>query len=434
MTRRAAVALVAGLALVGAAACGDDGGSGPDGEASGELTYWALWQQDEPQAKVLKKAIDSFEKDTGITVNVEWQGRDNLTKLLAALRTPDVPDLVDQQFFALKGALVGNEQFVDLSDVDEMTIDGEDITVGEAITDKYDAFTKTDDGARFIQPYEVIAYTLWYDGSQLPEVAEQPPASWEDFTAMLGELKAKGDNPLALDADIAGYAEYWTATALIRTLGPGGFRDLVMDEQGSGWDTPEVREALENIAGLAEEEYFIPGYQSSKWPAIQNKWAQGEADFLLMGSWAPAETGPSAAEGFDYRAVNFPTMGESGDTSVPTSVIGFAIPAPANNPDAAKEFIAYFLNKDRLALISSEANNLTPRTDIEPPATLADVKEIVDSHDATAINDGVQADQPDYSAEVFQPLNSQLIAGKLSVDEFVTKIQTDQSKYWELQD
>ena len=243
-----------------------------------------------------------------------------------------------------------------------------------------------------------------------------------------GRVEGAGRNPLALDGDIAGYAEYWTATALVRTLGAGGFHDLVADEDAAGWDSPETREALTAIAELAANDYFIPGYDSSKFPAIQTKWAQGEADFLYMGSWAPTETGEFAAPEFEYRSFNFPSFG--GDESLPASVIGFAVPKPADQAEAASEFIAYFMNADRLGQISSTANNLTPRTDIDVPDQLADVNALVQSQELSMITDGVLGDFSDFDKKVFQPLNLRLMTGEITAEEFIAEITTAQQDYW----
>jgi ABC-type glycerol-3-phosphate transport system substrate-binding protein len=421
-----ATAILATAVLSATLAACSSGEGGPE-EAAG-FTYWSMWQESEPQGKVVAAAIADFERETGVDVEVEWQGRDNVTKVLAALQTGDVPDLIDQQYFTIKNAIVRNDQFTDLTDVYSMPIPGEDRTVRDVIPTTYDPFTTTDGGAHFLVPYEVIAYTIWYDAARLPEVAAQPPATWEEFTRVLAASKAAGRNPLALDADIAGYTAYWTSTALVRTLGPGGFRELATQPDAAGWDRPEVRDAIRSIADLAAQDSFIPGYDSSKFPAIQSRWAQGEADFLYMGSWAPTETGSVAGPDVEYRSFNFPTLG--GDDSLPASAIGFAVPKAADNAEAVKQFMAYFLNVDRLAKISTEANNLTPRSDVPVPAQLADANELVNSKVLNPITDGVVGEHSGYDREVFQPLSTQLMTGAITADQFVEQVKAGQVDYW----
>lgn len=333
--------------LIAVAACGAES----DAETTGDgevLRYWSMWQESEPDAQYLQEAIDAFEAETGITVEVEWHGRDVMNKVLAAQNTDSVPDIVTQSTSKVGAVMVNTDQYTDLSSVYEMNVFGEDVTIGDVIDEDYSVVT-TDDDTPFLVPMFVHAYALWYDAARLTDVAANPPQTWSEFSDVLADAHDSGQSPLALDADIGGYASVWPGMALSRALGPGGLLDLVTDPTGAGWDAPEVREAMTEIGELAARGYFPDGYDSSKWPAIQRQWFDGEADFLLMGSWVPleADTKDWAPEGFELAAMNFPAFGD--DTSVPFEAYGFAIPKKAENVEAAKEFIAFMLNADTLS-------------------------------------------------------------------------------------
>ncbi|MGH3438637.1 MAG: ABC transporter substrate-binding protein, partial [Sciscionella sp.] len=424
--RRSAILLTA-VALTAVAGC-TGGSSAGAGAASRQFTYWSSWQQSEPQASVLKKAIKSFEKDTGITVDVQWQGRKILTKLVPALHTGNVPDLVDQGYGPIRSALVDNDQAANLGSVYQMRIPGESHTVRDVIPVKLDKFTTTKNGMQYLVPYEVIGSCIWYNGRSLPQVAAHPPKTWHQFTALLAKRKTAGHNPLALDGDISGYAAMWVGTAVVRSLGAGSLQKLATEKNASGWGTPAARQAISNIANLVTKNYFIPGYSSSKWPAIQNEWASGKADLLFMGSWAPSETGPTATKAFEYRCFNFPKMGSN--YSVPLSPIGFAIPKSAEHAGAAKKFIAYFMNKKRLSGISTVAKNLTPRTDIPAPKGLTDLQTSLSQHNTNQAVSGALSTWPDYLSKIFKPLSDQLLTGQVTAQQFITKIQQQQQHYW----
>src|SRR5438105_1949340 len=117
----AALGLSAALAL---AACGSGTGSAAAG-AGGEFTYWSMWQEKEPQAQVIKAAIESFTKDTGVKVKVEWQGREVMKKLTPSLRTKAVADLVDQSMGQLGNGLANAGQSADLTSVYNLEVPGE---------------------------------------------------------------------------------------------------------------------------------------------------------------------------------------------------------------------------------------------------------------------------------------------------------------------
>lgn len=419
----------ASLLALAAAGCG----AGDSNGSAKTFTYWSMWQRSEPQAKVLKSAIKDFEHDTGIDVKVEWQGRDVLSKVIPALRGGDVPDLIDQGYGDLTGAIVTNDQYTDLSDVYTRKIPGSGgQTVRDVIPTKYNRFIQTDDKTPFFVPYEITGACMWFNAKRLPKVAANPPQTWKQFTALLAKRKASGHAPLALDGDIGGYAAYWTSIGLIRALGPDGLRELATDKDASKWNQPQVRKAISNVAGLVKHGDFVAGYDSSKFPAIQRKWVEGKADFLLLGSWAPSETSKSAPSGFAYRCFNYPKL--AGDYSVPTNAIGFAVPKPAQHAKAAEKFIAYFMNKKRLSGISRTAKNLTPRTDIEPPKELADLKHLLDEQKPSEVLVGALADMPDYRQKVFLPLSDKLLGGGLSADEFIAQMQKDQQQYWKTHD
>jgi len=97
-----------------------------------------------------------------------------------------------------------------------------------------------------------------------------------------------------------------------------------------------------------------------------------------MGSWLPSEATASLAksggspDSIEFGSFPFPAVGDNrGEGLVQAQPIGFVIPAKARKAAAAKQFMAWFTHKDRMARIASEAKNLTPRTDIEAPSELA---------------------------------------------------------------
>lgn len=53
------VAMAASLVVGCGSKSGSDSGSSKGGD---KLVYWAMWSEDEPQAKVIKEAISKYEK------------------------------------------------------------------------------------------------------------------------------------------------------------------------------------------------------------------------------------------------------------------------------------------------------------------------------------------------------------------------------------
>ncbi|NUO97169.1 MAG: extracellular solute-binding protein [Nonomuraea sp.] len=412
---RAVAILVAAAVTVAACGTGADEPAAPQ-----QFTYWSMWEENEPQAEVIKEAIDAFTKESGVQVKVEWQGRKVLQKLTPALRSGDVPDLVDQDGNSIRGAMVSNGQNRDMSAVMATQVPGEGKTVAEVGPGRYRDLITDAAGKPFLVPYEALGYGIFYNGAKHPELATTAPATWDDFIALLDRSKAK----VALDGDIGSYAALWTVHALGAELGPGKVKELAADKTGQAWSAPQVRPALERIEKLAKGGYFAPGSFGSKFPAMQEKWAAGQADFLLMGSWAPSETQKSAPQGFQYRALPFP-----GAASVQAAVIGFAVPKRAAHPAAAERFIASFMKKERMQGLATVALNITTRPDVPAPEQLADIARQLTDKPVTPFYEGLDT-LGTYPVEVFEPTHTEFLSGKITAAEFATEIGEKQAAFW----
>jgi ABC-type glycerol-3-phosphate transport system substrate-binding protein len=420
-----------GAVALATAACGGSQGSAGAGK---ELTYWSMWKDGEPQAIVLKQAIDQFTKDTGIKVKVEWKGRNVAEQLAPTLNTSSVPaDLIDSQDRFVKSTFFDTKQGLNLNPVYGMAIPGEGKKVADVIPAKYRDFS-TANGNSWLVPYEVLTEQIWYDGAALPDVTAAPPRTWDEFVALLDKRKAArgGAGPLALDGDIGDYNAFWTYYAILRELGPGAFGAAAADKSGAKFDDPRMLTAVSRIEQLVKGGDFIKGYNGSKWPAIQQKWAAGDADFLLLGTFVPSETKAAAKAGFQYRSFPVPATTAGGDASQEIALIGFAIPAKAKHSAAAEQFIAYFLNRDRLSSLATTSNNITARPDVEVPAVLADAKKALDSSHTVPALDGVKMDNAQWYTKVFVPANNEFLAGKLSAANLLSTLKKTSIDFWKI--
>lgn len=311
LIRRTAAMGLAGALALGLAACGGPTGGASTGDGR-ELTYWSMWKEGEPQQKALSAAIEDFTAETGIEVDVQWQGRDVLKKLQPTLHGVPAADLVDRSLPQVKSMMVSTGTAADLTGVLKEPIPGEPgRTVGDVVPAKYLELGRAE-GKQVVLPYAIVANGLWYDGASFPGLREKPPKDWDAFRATLAAEKKAGRAPLALDADIPDYGAYWYSNFVVGAMGPGSLHEAAADRTGTVWKQPGYVRAAERVAALAEDGYFADGYDASKFPAIQQKWATGKAGFLLMGSWIAGETKPYAASGFDFRMLPFPTDGAPG--------------------------------------------------------------------------------------------------------------------------
>jgi raffinose/stachyose/melibiose transport system substrate-binding protein len=396
-----------------------------------------MWNPGEPQAEVIGAALEEFTEATGIEVEVEWAGRQVLTTVATRLASGDVPDLTDQEGGRLEGILNAVDGLQGLADVYEMQVDNEDVTVGDIIDERYIDEWRTGPGEPFVVPYEIIGSSIWFNGADHPDLADNSPATWDEFIAVMEDLKADGREPIALDGNILLYVRWWYAWSVVRHGGPGLLPEAAVDETGEMLNDPAFEAAARSLYQLIHEDFIVNEFNATQWPAQQTAWAQGESptDFLLMGVWAPSETAEFARDGFEYRSFRFPTVeGGAGNDAAEMGAIGFAVPEGAANPDAAKQFMTFFLNRDRLEPISSHTLNLTPRDDIEVPPQLVDTREmIISATEFFPPFDRVDGVAPDWTTNVLDQVLSEYFNGAYTPDEFVQELQSRTVSFYQSQ-
>ncbi|MFJ2744616.1 ABC transporter substrate-binding protein [Streptomyces sp. NPDC087440] len=427
-TKSTALVAVAALALT-LSACGGASSAG-GGEDSKEFTYWSMYKEDEPRAKVIKDAVAAFTQETGIKVELVFQGREVLNKLQPTLVGGNVAaDLVDQSQFKIRDTLAATGNARDLSGVLDAKVTGESKTVGETVPKAYQDLVKDKEGQTYLIPTNVQTWQVFYNKKQLPDVAANPPKTFDEFIALLDKRKAAGKAPLALDGDILAYVDQWVSTLMIRELGAGNWKKVLEDKSGAGFDKPEVLKAAQNAEKIGKGTYFVDGWDASKFPAIQQKWAQNKADFLYMGTWGPSETGEIAGKDFEYGSFPFPKTA-AGHDSEQASLYGYGIPKKAKNGVAAEKFIQFFLGKKWMDRLATEEKSITVRADVPAVKDLQGPQKALQGAGSIHVSqDGVEG-MSDWETKITQPLSKKLISGQISAADYVAELKKSTVNWW----
>lgn len=425
-TTRLLAAGTATLLTLTLAACGGSSSSG-DGK---EFTLWSMWSEGEADQKVMAQAIAEFTKATGIRVKVQWKGRNPTKALLPTLNTSNVPaDLLDTNNTELVSALASTGNALDMTSVYATKVPGEDKTVGDLVSDAYKTVATPVGGTSPVMvPYQASSYAFFYDGKSHPELAAAAPANWDEFFTALDAEKAKGRRPIAQDGSLTGYNAYYLTYFTMAVAGDEGYVNAVKDKTGQTWLKPAYLEAAKLIEKLAKGGYFADGYTASKFPAQQQKWANGDADFIYGGTWLPRETLPYAKQGFDYRAFPFPAVGGRPAPPANVALVGFGIPAKAKNQEAAKQFISFFLQKKYQDQLAGTAKEIAIRPDVPAAPEVAEIKKLLDAGRIVKVRAG--SDFSEYQTKVIFPVNDELIFGRITAAEFVQKLADETVTYW----
>ncbi|MCB6285118.1 ABC transporter substrate-binding protein [[Clostridium] scindens] len=416
------VAMVATMAV----GCGGKKTDGDSGSSKGgdKLVYWAMWSEDEPQAKVIKDAIAKYTEDTGVKVDVQFKGRNGQREgLQPALDAKQNIDLFDEDVNRVNGTW-GKY----LMDLEDMAKDYEAEHGNETLFKiARNAYGQTHDGDDTLHtiPYQPSIFGFFYNKTLFDKAGvEGVPTTWEEMDAACAKLKEAGITPITADD---AYMTSFIGMHLARYIGQDGVKSLVTGEASNDgtvtWDDPKVLAAAESFADFADKGYFSKNIATNKYPAGQNQeFAPGEAAIVICGSWLPNEAKESVADDLEWGYFNYPSVPDGTDDSTANNIANqvFAINKDSKMADEAFELITYITTGEFDKKMTEEALCIpTDKANSDAwPTELAGVKEGFDA--TTTYYDwaaGVESNND--LTPVLQQNTLDLAAGKIDAAGFI---------------
>ena len=420
------VLLCAAMVATMAVGCGGKKTDGDSGSSKGgdKLVYWAMWSEDEPQAKVIKDAIAKYTKDTGVKVDVQFKGRNGQREgLQPALDAKQNIDLFDEDVNRVNGTW-GKY----LMDLEDMAKDYEAEHGNETLFKiARNAYGQTHDGDDTLHtiPYQPSIFGFFYNKTLFDKACvEGVPTTWEEMDAACAKLKEAGITPITADD---AYMTSFIGMHLARYIGQDGVKSLVTGEASNDvtvtWDDPKVLAAAESFADFADKGYFSKNIATNKYPAGQNQeFAPGEAAIVICGSWLPNEAKESVADDLEWGYFNYPSVPDGTDDSTANNIANqvFAINKDSKMADEAFELITYITTGEFDKKMTEEALCIpTDKANSDAwPTELAGVKEGFDA--TTTYYDwaaGVESNND--LTPVLQQNTLDLAAGKIDAAGFI---------------
>ena len=336
-----ATAMVATLA----AGCGSKNEGGSDnGADSGdkkydgvELTYWSMWQNTEPQGKVLQEAVEAWSEETGATVNIEWKGRDIKNILGAALEAEEEFDLYEDDYSRISKNWI--EWTADLTDLAE--------AAGYA-DNSYAVFNdQATEWAGYLpcvteQPQ---VGGIFYNQDLFDEAGVEAPTTWAEFLDVCKALKDKGIQPMALDS---AYASFFFGYHLSRYIGEDATADLAVN---GGWsDNAGVAAAADSLIEFIEAGYLADG-APDEFPNSQNKMGLSEdVAMVVCANYVTSEVNNNTGKELNWNLFNYPSVDGAAEgvdqTAAYAGANSIAITKYSENQEAAFDLATYITSGD----------------------------------------------------------------------------------------
>ncbi|GIG55942.1 ABC transporter substrate-binding protein [Longispora fulva] len=424
VTAAAATAAVV-FALTG---CGTKVGDTSPVSSNVPLTVWSNWPQGTPQDVVYQKIAADFTAATGIKVKLTAPSKDNTAALLNAAATGgDSPDV----FVTAAGPLArlrAGGALADPAPALAQTVPGTGKTLAQLIPQVYLTASSDKTGVGMV-PEIVDGNGVWFDAARTPELAANPPATFDQLLRAAAGYKAEGKVAFAQEGAQSRYNMWWFFMLQLRQNGAGSFAGL--SQSAAAWDSPGVLTAAKQVEQLARGGYFQPGFEGSVYPNAQNQWRSGKMVMELNGSWLASETKPVAPAGSKPEVFAFPAVAGAAHNSLQyQSTIGYAIDAKSAHQDWAARYIAFAMQPRYQEMMATQTINIPALNGVLAPPELRALQQIEMTATEIAQNwDNAPSVAPKWWTDVLPPLDDKLIKGQLTAEQFVAAAKQDTAAY-----
>lgn len=309
--------------------------------------------------------VKAFEEEKGVKVNLKLSEKiaDELRPDIQAGNVPDLIYLSVGSEGGLTDTMIKEKQVVEISDVLDMQIPGEDVKVSEKLIPGIEEGLNTmpyGDGKLYLAPINYGPCGLYYNAGLFEEKGWEVPKTWDEMWALGETAKAEGISLFTYPT--TGYFDAFFSALLNETVGPDTYAKL-MSYDSAAWELPETKKAFEIVAKLAEytEPTTVANANGDNFKKNQQLVLDNKALFIPNGNWLPGEMAEAPrADGFKWGVTALPALAEGGDSYSTTFSEQVYIPEGAKNQELAKEFLAFIYSDKAAKAFYEESGALMP--------------------------------------------------------------------------
>jgi raffinose/stachyose/melibiose transport system substrate-binding protein len=296
----------------------------------------------------------------------------------------------------------------------------------------------TDDGKQF-GTGSLFAYTtqaeligVFYNKAKLTQLGLAVPTTFAEFESALAAAKQAGEVPIQFANSDGWPGIHEFAVVQDQMASVDYLTSLIFGLQGTGlsYETPENVQAAATLQDWAEQGYFTNGFGGIGYDDAVGNFVKGEGVFMITGNWIVANIGKDNA---DFGFFVMPPTAAGGQL-VSTGAVGYplSITAKSEHPDAAAAYIDWMTSDHALELLVPTGQiPISAGTDVAVPAgtVLADV---LDAAGQLNASNGI-VPYADWSTPTFYNTLTasiqELMAGRITPEEFTSKLQSDYSAF-----
>lgn len=391
-------------------------------EGNKKLVIWSRWTENEARVdEVMKKAIERFQTDyPEYTIEVNYGGNEISKVLKTSLDAGLQIDIIDGAHDFIPNQ-IGPDYVANIDEYMKGTEFEASISAASAAFGK--SFSPDGESWYYI-PYNPFVGAIFYNKDIFAAAGiDALPATWDEFLTCCQKIRDAGYDPMTIDD---AYVSLLYGHYLGLLKGQEWVGDLMTDKTGKLWSDPAVLQMAQAWEDFAARGYFAPSVGSNVFPSAQNgEFAIGTAAMYFNGSWVVNEVAEITGPDFNWGIMFMPgvpnaiydyTVAQNGSQM-------FAVTKSCENPEMAVKFLSYLLSADMQQKLVDVSSAIPVVKDVTMPDKLGDLDYINNSSTYTFIWEAM----PRQDSEIKPLVNDafhQLIAGSITAEEFVTRMQT----------
>lgn len=425
--------MMAVLLLV-VAACSKDKDSsstvGKDGEIAGDLEiqyfvggYGDSWW---------KEVIADFKKVYPDVNVIEHAGPNINEEMRSRWVSNDPPDVV-----YIDGAGSSETQMVEDGQLMNITewVNGIELEGGDKLIDSFIVKPATYNGEIYSLPLVFDTWGTWYDKALFEEKGYTVPKNFDEFIDSMKEIKdGEGIDPFVTSGQ---HPYYFLRGMLYPAFAAAGGEELLEDvitgKEGA-WSSEQVLDIMKRVQKMVDEGMFDSGLGALNHTQSQMNFLLHENAFIPVGFWLPNEMKNDIPEGFDFGFIPSPMNATDEKYAIVPDLRPLAIAEGAENPEAAKAFVAFVFTREYASAFSEHTGAIMNLTGVDltkndkVPEYLMNANAMINDPDIVQIYEKPHPMSADLETPIGNALVS-LMLGNMTAEEFVVEAEKAAEEY-----
>ena len=360
--KRAFAALMAAVMGLSLAACGSSSGTDTTTAANGAaatddgkvvINFFHRWPND-PKNSMFKELVQEYmDENPNVTINMDCILNDQYKeKIRMIVSTDEVPDIFSSWSGTFAQEMIASGNVASLNDMYESDTDWSS-QIAQASVDKF-----TFDGQIYGVPWSQDGKVFYYNKKVFEENNISIPTTWNEFIAVLDQLKAAGyETPIIAGLSDGFESLHYLGTMNQRMIDP---ETLANDPATGEFTDPGYTEVLKKWQQLTS-------YMGETSTAINHEtarntyFATGEAPIMYMQFAEIPMLEKSLPDDFEYGFFNFPAFedGKGDPKELTGAPEGFMISNKAKNPEECQKFLKWLVSKKGGEALTTQCGDIS---------------------------------------------------------------------------